>query len=92
MYDLIYYTAWKQPGLVWVGGRLVNGNKWKWQGLSTSEIDNLPWGVGQPIDNNYTNCLASWNGVDYKFDDAKCASTNYFVCETHSQPCNRMNI
>ena len=91
MYGFICDAAWKQPGLVWVGGRLEHGHVWKWHGLSTSNIDNLPWGDGQPIDNSYTNCLASWSGVDYQYDDAECEKSRYFICETHSHHQNWIN-
>ena len=57
MYDFICYTAWKQLGLVWVGGRLEDGHIWKWHRLSTSEINNLPWGANESNNNNYYNCV-----------------------------------
>ncbi|XP_067947383.1 C-type lectin APL-like [Watersipora subatra] len=70
---------WQQVEEIWLGGRKINGT-WRWDGKSTALADTLYWGQGRPSV-LIEECLTTFAGVDYQFNDKKCHYSHQFICE-----------
>ena len=73
---------------VWVGGRRMSSNIWRWAGREAAPVNTSVWNNGSSV--KYETCTdcdcmaASYRHSDL-FIEQPCSYKSYFVCETFWQ-------
>ncbi|XP_076084322.1 perlucin-like protein [Mytilus galloprovincialis] len=65
----------------WLGGRddAIDGT-WFWSS-SDRVFTYSEWGPGEPNGYRYENCVDMFVGHQWKWNDANCSSSQYYICE-----------
>jgi len=75
---------WAKNDIVWISGRKVQGEPWKWHGRSVNNIVLGDWDRFQPSGETISYpgaCISVLGAPKYTWDDYGCYSLQRYVCE-----------